>query len=239
MPDPAPGAAPGSTATAVEAVILDFGGVLTTPVRDSIVAWIESDGIRPESFTSTLKEWLGRTAAPGTPIHRLETGELSEAEFDALLATRLTTYSGTPVDPAGVLRRLFGGIAPDEAMYELVADLRRLGIKVALLSNSWGSMYPRERLDPLFDVLVISEEVRLRKPDAAIFELALERLGVPPEVAVFIDDVEVNVDGARAVGITGIIHTDATSTRAALSELVPALAEGSGARPVASTEETS
>jgi len=201
--------------------------VLTTPIRDSIATWIETDGIRPESFTSTLKEWLGRNAEPGTPIHRLETGELSEEEFDALLAARLTTYAGTPVDPVGVLRRLFGGIAPDEEMYRLVEELKSAGTKVALLSNSWGSIYPRERLDPLFDVLVISEEVGLRKPDAAIFELALERLGVPAEAAVFIDDVEVNVEGARAVGLAGIVHADAATTRTALAGLVPALAAGS------------
>lgn len=214
---------------AVEAVILDFGGVLTTPIRDSIAAWIEADGIRPESFTSTLKEWLGRNASPGTPIHRLETGELAEEEFDALLAARLTTYAGTPVDPAGVLRRLFGGITADEAMYALVADLKRAGVKVALLSNSWGSIYPRARLEELFDVVVISGEVGLRKPDAAIFELALERLGVPAESAVFVDDVEVNVEGARAAGLTGVVHTDAATTRAALADLVPDLAGSSSA----------
>jgi len=137
----------------IRAVILDFGGVLTTPIRDSIAAWLAADGIRPESFSSTLKEWLGRHAVPGTPIHRLETGELSEAEFDALLAARLSTYAGTPVDPVGVLQRLFGRLSRDEAMYRLVVDLKEAGLAVALLSNSWGDIYPRAELIPALTTL--------------------------------------------------------------------------------------
>jgi putative hydrolase of the HAD superfamily len=205
-------------------VICDFGGVLTMPVRDSISAWLEADGIRPESFTGTLKEWLGRNAEAGTPIHRLETGELSEAEFDALLAARLTTYDGTPVDPTGVLKRVFGDMTGDPAMYRLVEDLKTAGIRVALLSNSWGDRYPRAQLDELFDEVVISGEVGLRKPDAAIYRLALDRLDVAPEETVFVDDAEPNLHGARAVGLATVLHTDAASTRAALAALVPSLA---------------
>jgi putative hydrolase of the HAD superfamily len=108
-------------------------------------------------------------------------------------------------------------------MFALVEDLRAAGVRVALLSNSWGNTYPRERIDALFDPVVISGEVGLRKPHAAIFELALERLGVPAEQAVFVDDAEPNLLGARAVGMTAIQHTDTAATRAALAELVPAL----------------
>jgi putative hydrolase of the HAD superfamily len=108
-------------------------------------------------------------------------------------------------------------------MFALVEDLRAAGVRVALLSNSWGNTYPRERIDALFDTVVISGEVGLRKPHAAIFELALERLGLPAEQAVFVDDAEPNVLGARAVGMTAIQHTGPAATRAALSELVPAL----------------
>jgi len=209
----------------VKAVVFDYGGVLTTPMGDSITAWLETDGIRPESFTSALKEWLGRNAEPGTPIHRLETGELSIEQFDALLAARLTTYSGTPVDPAGVLRRLFAGMGTDEDMYLLIAELRAAGLKVALLSNSWGNTYPRGRLAELMDAIVISGEVGLRKPDPAIYRLVLERLDVAPQEAVFVDDAEPNLEGARAVGLVTVLHRDAAGTRAALTKLIPDLSE--------------
>jgi len=202
--------------TAIEAVVFDYGGVLTTPVGDSITSWLEADGIRPDSFSATLKEWLGRNAEDGTPIHRLETGELSTQEFDALLAARLTTYDGTPVDPTGVLRRLFAGMGADERMYDLIADLRSAGVRTALLSNSWGNTYPRERLTGLMDVVVISGEIYLT---------TLERLGITDAAAaVFIDDAAPNVEGAEAVGMRGLLHTDAASTRTALAALIPALA---------------
>jgi putative hydrolase of the HAD superfamily len=207
----------------MRAVIFDYGGVLTNPVKQSIDAWIAADGIDPASFSSTLKAWLSRSAADGTPIHRLETGELAEADFDALFAAELTTLDGTPVVADGLLQRLFAGMRPDPVMFALAEDLRDAGVRVALLSNSWGNTYPRERIDALFDPVVISGEVGLRKPHRAIFELALERLALPPDQAVFLDDAEPNVLGARAVGMTAIQHTDPAATRAALAELVPGL----------------
>lgn len=207
----------------VEAVVLDYGGVLTGPVKQSIDAWLEADGIEPESFSRTLKAWMSRSAPLGTPIHRLETGELGVEEFDALLAAELTTIDGRPVDPVGVLSRLFAGMRPDPAMFGLVEELRELGVRVALLSNSWGNTYPRERIDALFDPVVVSGEVGLRKPLAPIYELTLEGLGVVPGRALFIDDAEPNVLGARAVGMRAHLHVDAPSTRAALAALVPGL----------------
>jgi len=207
----------------VDAVIFDYGGVLTGPVRDSIAAWIDSDGIDPASFSRTLMAWLSRDAADGTPIHRLETGELSVAEFDALLAAELTTVHGDPVDPVGVLRRLFAGLRPDPDMFALAENLRDLGVRVGLLSNSWGNTYPRERIDALLDPIVISGEVRLRKPLAPIYQLTLERLGLAAERVLFVDDAEPNVVGARAVGMRTLLHTDAATTRVALAELIPGL----------------
>lgn len=210
----------------VDAVLFDYGGVLTMPMRHSIKAWIADEDIVPESFTATLKAWLGRDAEAGSPIHRLETGDLPEAEFDAAFAAALRTRSGAPVDPNGVLRRMFARVEDDPAMWELAADLRSAGVTVALVSNSWGggTAYPKDRLAALFAAVVISEEVGLRKPDPAIFHLALDRIGVPPERAAFIDDAVPNLDGAARLGIHGVHHVDPGTTRAALRDLVPALA---------------
>ncbi|MFM9370477.1 HAD family hydrolase [Streptomyces sp. Da 82-17] len=208
----------------IDAVVFDFGGVLTGPVRESIGAWLDRDGIDPASFSRTLKAWLARDAPEGTPIHRLETGELTVPEFDALLAAELTTVDGGAVSPVGVLERLFAELREDEEMFALASELRELGVRVAVLSNSWGNIYPRARLDALFDPVVISEEVGLRKPHAEIFELTLGRLQLPPARVLFIDDAEPNVLGARAVGMRGHLHTGVGGTREVLRGLVPGLA---------------
>jgi len=211
------------SARAVDAVVFDYGGVLTLPVRESIDAWLEADGIDPASFSRTLKAWLSRDAQDGTPIHRLEIGELSVPEFDALLAAELATVDGRPVDPVGVLKRLFAGMQPDPAMFALVQDLRAAGVRVGLLSNSWGNTYPRERIDALFDPVVISGEVGMRKPLSPIYELALERLGISAGRVLFIDDAEPNILGARRVGLQAFLHADAVTTRAALAAFIPDL----------------
>ncbi|MFG2053176.1 HAD family hydrolase [Micromonospora sp. NPDC048930] len=206
----------------VQAVVFDYGGVLTGPVRASIAAWLRTDRIEPASFSRTLKAWLSRDAPDGTPIHRLETGALTVEEFDALLASELTTLDGRAVDPVGVLDRLFAGLRPDPAMFALAGQLRDLGVRVGLLSNSWGNSYPPD-IHALFDPVVISGEVGLRKPLAAIYALTLDRLGLPADRVLFIDDAEPHVLGARAVGMRALWHTDARSTREALAEFFPTL----------------
>jgi len=210
-------------ARGVDAVVFDYGGVLTSPMRDSITAWLAADGIEPESFSRTLRAWMSRDAADSTPVHRLETGMLPVEAFETLLAAELQTTDGRVVTPDGMLSRLFAGMQADSVMFELVEDLREAGLKVGLLSNSWGNTYPRTRIDELFDPVVISGEVGLRKPHAAIYELALDGLGVPADRVLFIDDAEPNVVGARAAGLQSLLHTDHASTRAALAELVPGL----------------
>jgi len=207
----------------VAAVVFDYGGVLTTPVRHSIAGWLGREGIDPASFSRTLKAWMSRGVPEGTPVHRLETGEIGVEEFDRLLAAELVRYDGRPVDPVGVLDRLFADLRPDEESYTLAEELRDLGVRVALLSNSWGGTYPRPRVDELFDPLVISSEVGLRKPHAPVFRLTVDRLGLPPEQVLMLDDAEPNVAGARAAGLQALLHTDAAGTRARLAGVVPGL----------------
>jgi putative hydrolase of the HAD superfamily len=208
----------------IDAVVFDYGGVLTTPLRVSTPVWLAADRITPDSFAETMQEWLGRDAADGSPVHRLETGELPGPEFERLFAARLVTEDGTPVVAAGLLGRLFAGMAIDETMLTLVRDLRAAGLMVGLLSNSWANTYPDELL-ALFDAVVISGDVGLRKPDPVIYGLVLDKLAVPAARSVFVDDAPVNVAAARALGMHGIRHTDAGTTRAALTELIPALGE--------------
>ncbi|GAB2662754.1 HAD-IA family hydrolase [Saccharopolyspora gloriosae] len=212
-----------SSDPSIKAVIFDYGGVLTTQGRVAINAWTRAERIDPETFSAALKEWLSRKAPAGTPIHRLETGEISGAEFDRLLAARLRTVDGEPVEPDGLMARMFAHMRPDDAMHRLVADLRDAGLRTALLSNSWGNNYPWETLDGLFELSVISSEVGLRKPDPRIYELTLDRLGLRPQEAVFVDDGAPNIEAAEKLGLRGVLHTDAAKTRAELSGLLPRL----------------
>lgn len=209
--------------TDVDAVIFDYGGVLTSPVGDSIAAWLERDEIDPESFSRTLKAWLSRSAPQGTPIHRLETGELSTGEFDVLLAAELVGTNGDPVAAEGLLRSLFAEMRPDPAMFELVADIKAAGVRVALLSNSWGNTYPRERINALFDPVVISGEVGMRKPNADIFGHVLKLLALEPDSTVFVDDASPNIEGAARAGLHAVLHTDPRTTRRELARFVPGL----------------
>jgi len=207
----------------IDTVLFDYGGVLTGPVKHSIAGWLAADAIEPESFSRTLRAWLSQDAEDGTPIHRLETGDLTVADFEVLLAAELRTTDGRAVVPDGILGRLFATLQPDPAMFALAEELRATGLKVGLLSNSWAHTYPRARIDALLDPVVISGEVGLRKPHAAIYELALDRLGLTADQVLFIDDAEPNVLGARAVGLHALLHADHPTTRAALADLVPDL----------------
>ncbi|TNM36504.1 HAD family phosphatase [Nocardioides albidus] len=207
----------------VDAVLFDYGGVLTNPLREVVRDWHAADGIEPESFTAVLRQWLSRTVRWATPIHRLETGELAAEEFEHLLAAELRTLDGTPVEPAGLLSRMFAQMSPDDTMFELAAGLKRCGVRVGLLSNSWAHTYPRERIDALFDPVVISGEIGLRKPQAQIYQHAVDRMGVPARRTLFVDDAEINIIGARASGLRGLQHLNPRCTRAALSALVPDL----------------
>lgn len=207
----------------IDAVLFDYGGVLTGPVGTSIRAWHDADGIDPVSFTATLRRWLSRTVDWSTPVHRLETGELAVEEFEELFAAELRTVDGRPVQPEGILSRMFAEMRPAAEMFELVEDLRAVGVPVGLLSNSWGNTYPRERIDALFDPVVVSGEVGLRKPRPEIYEHALRLLDRPAERVLFIDDAEPNVLGAQAVGLRALLHTDPRRTRTAIAALVPAL----------------
>jgi epoxide hydrolase-like predicted phosphatase len=213
----------------VRAVALDFGGVLTTPVRESVDAWLAEDGIRPDSFADVMRAWLGHEAPDGTPVHALETGTMSVAEFEHALAARLVPRDGgRPVRAEGLLTRLFAGMRPEPAMLALVRDLRAAGVATGLLSNSWGNTYPPEVRDGLFDAVVVSGEVGLRKPDPAIFARVLDALGVAASEAAFVDDVRPHVASARSLGMQAHQHESPATTRAWLAARVPGLDPPSG-----------
>jgi len=205
-------------------VITDWGGVLTRPLLDTVNAWISADQIDRDSYAAVMRLWF--TQAYGTdgdsnPIHALERGECTNEEFERLLAVRLTHLDGRPVAADGLLARMFAASALEAAMLDLIRALRQSGLRTALLSNSWGADdYPRHLFPELFDVVVISAEVGMRKPEEQIFRHTAALLGLEPQECVFIDDLEANVAAAEAVGLIGLHHREPGPTTERLAGLL-------------------
>lgn len=201
MPDPPPRSA----------LVVDFGGVLTTSVWGAFRAFCEAEGLAPD----TVRELFKGDAEALALLRGIETGELESREFEprfgALLGVERTE---------GLIDRLFAALGPDEAMIGAVRAARAAGVRTGLISNSWGlGIYERAPTD-LFDAAVISGEVGLHKPQPEIYRLACTRLGVEPGEAVFVDDLRENCEGAERVGMTAILHRDSEATIERLEELL-------------------
>jgi len=192
-------------------LLVDFGGVLTTNVFASFAAFCEAEGLAPETVRD---RFVGDPTARGL-LEALELGRLTEAQFEPRFAALLG------VAPDGLIDRLFAGMAPDPAMLGAVRAARAAGVRTGLLSNSWGAdRYDAAMLDSHFDAAVISGRVGVRKPDPAIYGLAVEALGVPARELVFVDDLPGNLKPARALGMATVRHERAPETIAELERLL-------------------
>ena len=213
-------------------MITDWGGVLTTPILATVRAWIQADDIDWTSYLAVMRTWVSDAYDPNgsrNPVHALERGECSGAEFEQALAARLFRVDGGAVTAEGLLQRMFAASARVPAMYDVIRALRGAGLRTALLSNSWGcDEYPRADFPGLFDTVVISGECGMRKPEAGIFLHTARTLGLEPRQCVFIDDMEANVAAAVACGMTGVHHTEAVETAAALQDLLGVPLDGAG-----------
>ncbi|MFL5870313.1 MAG: HAD family hydrolase [Solirubrobacterales bacterium] len=195
----------------IRALVVDFGGVLTTSIWPAFAAFCESEGLAP----NTVLELFRGDAEALRLLRGLETGALSEAEFERRFAGLLGI-----AEHDGLIARLFAGLRPDERMIAAVRAARSAGLKTGLISNSWGlGIYDRAPTD-LFDAAVISGEVGVHKPQPEIYLLACRRLGVEPTAAVFVDDLRENCAGAEAVGMTAVLHRDSAATIARLEYLL-------------------
>ncbi len=195
----------------LSALVVDYGGVLTTDIWVAFGEFCEAEGLEPEA----VKKLFRSDPEAMRLLRGLETGELDEGGFEPQFAALLGL-----TDSEGLIDRLFGGLGPDEAMIGAVRAARNAGVKTGLISNSWGlGIYDRAPID-LFDETVISGDVGLHKPQPEIYRLACERLGVEPADCVFVDDLRENVAGAEAVGMEAILHRDSAATVARLEELL-------------------
>jgi putative hydrolase of the HAD superfamily len=195
------------------ALIVDFGGVLTTAVWPAFDAFCRNEGLAEGSVRELFRENPEALA----DLRELETGTVDPPEFEARFAAHL----GIPDRAEGLIGRLFGALEPDDGMIDAVRKARAAGIRTGLISNSWGrTIYDEELIGELFDAVVISGDVGLHKPQPEIFLLACERLGVAPADAVFVDDLRENCAGAEAVGMAAVLHRDTAETLKRLDELL-------------------
>jgi putative hydrolase of the HAD superfamily len=206
----------------VEAVISDFGGVLTSPLMDSFAAFQDSSGISLESLGSAMAAVAGRIGV--NPLFELETGRMSERSFLRAVSDELTAQLGRSVELHGFGERYFEHLHPNERMIDYMKELKRRGYKLAICTNNvreWEQLW-RAKLpvDEIFDEVVDSAFVGARKPEPRIYEITLERLDVPAGAALFVDDVELNCSAARELGLSAVWFR---STEQAIAEIERAL----------------
>ncbi|MBV9334834.1 MAG: HAD family phosphatase [Solirubrobacterales bacterium] len=192
-------------------LLVDWGGVLTGDVFVSFQAFCELEGLEPDAVGRIFRE----DAACRDLLIAFETGVLTEEDFEVQFAPHLG------VQAPGLVDRLFAGSAPDDRMLEAVRRARAAGVRTGLVSNSWGTgRYPREVLAELFDGVVISGEVGIRKPAPEIYRLGAKRIGLEPEACVFVDDLPFNLSPAAELGMATVHHRAADETIRALERLL-------------------
>jgi putative hydrolase of the HAD superfamily len=205
-------------------IITDWGGVMTSPLAGSVSAWLTAEGIDRASYVAIMRRWVQHAYVDGvdgvSPVHALERGECTNEEFELALARELVLENGGPVNGTGLLARMFAGSRLDDAMVGLFRRLHSGGVLTGMLSNSWGGGYPRELFPDLFDAVVISAEVGMRKPEPRIFRHATELLGLQPGECIFVDDIKANVAAAEQLGFTGVLHSAADGTAERVAELL-------------------
>ena len=197
-------------------LIVDWGGVLTGALQDCMRTWCEADGIDYAAFRAAMRDWLRDVEPADNLVHGLERGEVAGAEFERALSARLTTRDGRPVEAAGLLDRMFAAFDHDHGMAGVVRRARQAGLRTALCSNSWGNEYPRESWAGLFDAVVISGEVGMRKPEPRMYQHTAHAIGLAPAQCAFVDDLVQNVRGAVATGMVGVLHVSTERTVAEL-----------------------
>ena len=205
----------------IRAVISDFGGVLTTPLIESFLAYQDESGVRFEDLGKAMMRVAERDGEH--PLFELEKGRITEAEFLAAIEAEL----GEEVKLGSLRETYFAHLHPNEPMIRYMRELRDRGLRMALLTNNvrewephWRSKLPD--IDEIFEVVVDSAFVGMRKPDPGIYHLTLERLGdgFRPEECVFVDDTNVNCDAAAALGMRTVRFRDADQAVAELEGIL-------------------
>ncbi|MDP1850287.1 MAG: HAD family phosphatase [Solirubrobacteraceae bacterium] len=208
----------------IRAIVSDFGGVLTTPLSGSFQSFADGSGVDLETMGQALTALHERDGIH--PLHELECGRLSETAFVESLRDSLADLLGRRVELASLADSLWEGLFPNEAMIAFMASLRAEGYRMGLLTNNvrewelkWRAMAP---IDDIFELVIDSAFVGVRKPDPEIYELTVTGLGVPAAECLFVDDIEVNCDAAQAAGMTAVVFRDAQQAIAEMRAILAA-----------------
>jgi putative hydrolase of the HAD superfamily len=192
-------------------LLIDWGGVLTTDLFASFASFCEAEGLD----AAKVRDLFRHDEAARDLLIDFECGRVDEPALERRFAPMLG------VGDEGLVDRMFAGTAPDARMLGAVKAARDGGVRTGLISNSWGvDRYPKELMDELFDGLVISGLVGIRKPAPEIYAMGAEAVGVAPEECVFVDDLGFNLKPAKELGMATVLHTDAEQTIAELEELL-------------------
>jgi putative hydrolase of the HAD superfamily len=209
--------------TEVRAVVSDFGGVLTSPLLGAFLALQNEHGISPEHFAEAMNVLREREGE--VPLYPLERGEIGEADFVAKLRDVLEPLVGHRPELHRFSETFIGALQPNAEMIDLMRELRESGLRMAMLTNNvreWEPLWrPKLPVDEIFETVVDSAFVGCRKPEARIYELTLERLALPAGQCLFVDDLEVNCEGAREAGMRAVHFRD---NEQAIAEIRDALA---------------
>jgi putative hydrolase of the HAD superfamily len=207
----------------IQAVISDFGGVLTTPLLQAFNRVQDEIDVPLEAYGAAMAQSLEHDGVH--PLYALERGEITEAEFLARVERGLEAVLGRPAALHGFGTRLMEALQPNRELFDFYTEVRReQGIRFALCTNNvrewesqWRSKLP---IDDLFEVVVDSAFVGTRKPEPEIYALTLERLRLPGDTCAFVDDLEHNVAAARDAGMHGIVYRDTAQAIAELQALL-------------------
>jgi putative hydrolase of the HAD superfamily len=197
------------------ALIVDWGGVLTTPVEPAFRVWLASENLSETHFFAVMKNLHNQ---PDGILHQVERGHASGDALECELASRLTELHRRTVDPKSLLVRMFAAVEANDEMVKVLGYARHAGWRTAVLSNSWGNAYDEPLLESLVDAVLLSDRIGVRKPDAACYEFAAATLGVSPTACVFVDDLRRNVRGAERTGMTALHYGEQTAAK--LRELI-------------------
>lgn len=206
----------------IEAIVSDFGGVLTVPLIDSFLAFERSHGVSPEAFGTALTAIAQRDGA--NPIYELEAGRITAETFLRDLGVQLSGALDREVDVMDFGEFYFRELHPSEVMLDFMRGLQQRGYRMALCTNNvreWEPYWrPQTPVDEIFSVVVDSGFVGVRKPDHKIYALTLERLGVQAETALLVDDMELNCTSAREMGMQAVHFRDAEQAIAEIEALL-------------------
>jgi epoxide hydrolase-like predicted phosphatase len=205
----------------IEAVVSDFGGVLTTPLMGSFMALQDAHGVTAEHFGEAM-----RAAEEGgeIPLYKLERGDITEPQFLDILRDKLEPLLGHRPELHRFREVFFDALDPNEPMIDLMRECKRKGHRMAMLTNNvqeweplWRTMLP---VDEIFELVIDSGWVGYRKPERQIYEITVERLGVPASACLLVDDLEVNCEAARELGFTAVQYREPEQAIAEVREIL-------------------